>query len=86
MLMAYVAWYGLGRMFIEGLRTDSLMLGPIRISQLIGALCFLAGVGFMTLCWILTARGKAPKFLRVNWAEPATETAENETPDESEEN
>ena len=86
MLMAYVAWYGLGRMFIEGLRTDSLMLGPIRISQLIGALCFLAGAGFMTLCWILTARGKAPKFLRVNWAEPATETAENETPDESEEN
>ncbi len=31
----YVAWYGLGRFWIEGLRTDSLMLGPIRISQLV---------------------------------------------------
>ena len=40
----YIAWYGLGRAFIEGLRTDSLMLGPIRISQLVGALAFFAGV------------------------------------------
>jgi len=31
----YVAWYGMGRCWIEGLRTDSLMLGPIRISQLV---------------------------------------------------
>ena len=43
----YFAWYGFGRMFIEGLRTDSLMLGPFRISQLIGGICFLAGVGLV---------------------------------------
>jgi prolipoprotein diacylglyceryltransferase len=36
----YLAWYGFGRMFIEGLRTDSLYVGPFRISQLIGFLCF----------------------------------------------
>ena len=82
-VMAYVAWYGLGRMFIEGLRTDSLMLGPIRISQLIGALCFLAGAGFMTLCWILTARGKAPKFLHLNWAKPAIANGAPEATEES---
>lgn len=29
----YLMWYGCTRMIIEGLRTDSLMLGPIRISQ-----------------------------------------------------
>ncbi len=40
----YIAWYGLGRAFIEGLRTDSLMFGPVRISQLIGALAFVAGL------------------------------------------
>ena len=45
----YIAWYGLGRAFIEGLRTDSLMLGPIRISQLIGALAFVAGVVLLVL-------------------------------------
>ena len=33
-------------MLIEGLRTDSLMLGPIRISQLVGALSCVFGVIF----------------------------------------
>ena len=42
MLLMYLAWYGFGRMFIEGLRTDSLMVGPFRISQVVGFLCFAA--------------------------------------------
>lgn len=29
----YLIWYGLGRFVIEGLRTDSLMLGSLRVSQ-----------------------------------------------------
>lgn len=37
----YVGWYGLGRVFIEGLRTDSLyVLGTnLRVSQLVAGLC-----------------------------------------------
>ena len=31
----YVGLYSLGRFFIEGLRTDSLMLGPLRMAQVI---------------------------------------------------
>ncbi|MBO5213314.1 MAG: prolipoprotein diacylglyceryl transferase [Clostridia bacterium] len=42
----YFAWYGLGRFFIEGLRTDSLYLGSIRVSQLLAALFFVAGIMF----------------------------------------
>ncbi len=38
--LTYFAWYGFGRMFIEGLRTDSLYLGSFRISQLVGAISF----------------------------------------------
>ncbi len=34
-LFAYVGLYSIGRFLIEGLRTDSLMLGPIRIAQLV---------------------------------------------------
>lgn len=34
-LVDYIFLYSLGRFFIEGLRTDSLMLGPIRMAQLI---------------------------------------------------
>ena len=39
----YLSWYGFGRMFIEGLRTDSLYIPgtEIRISQLVGASCFI---------------------------------------------
>ncbi len=41
--LGYAAWYGLGRTFIEGLRTDSLYWGPFRISQLLAAVsCFAA--------------------------------------------
>ena len=32
-LLMYMAWYGIERAVVEGLRTDSLMIGSIRISQ-----------------------------------------------------
>lgn len=42
--LLYVTWYGLGRVWIEGLRTDALMLpfGGLRVSQLIAAVSVLA--------------------------------------------
>lgn len=42
MTLAYAAWYGLGRFFIEGLRTDSLTLGTIRVSQVVALVCVIA--------------------------------------------
>ena len=36
--LMYMMWYGFGRFFIEGLRTDSLYIGLIKISQLVAAL------------------------------------------------
>jgi len=38
----YMILYGLGRSWIEGLRTDSLMLGNIRVSQLLAIVFFIA--------------------------------------------
>ena len=45
----YLCWYGLGRAWIEGLRTDSLYFfglelfgSPIRVSQMVAAVCFVA--------------------------------------------
>ena len=68
--LTYVAWYGFGRMFIEGLRTDSLYVGPFRISQVIGALCFLAGTGLIVYmlirCKKMEAKGEyVPVFAAV---------------------
>lgn len=47
LFLAYLTAYGLGRFWIEGLRTDSLMMGPLRISQLLAALCVIAGVALI---------------------------------------
>ena len=68
--LMYFAWYGFGRMFIEGLRTDSLYVGPFRISQVVGAVCFVAGVALMIAGTILVKKGKLDKWLAVRWAEP----------------
>ncbi len=45
--LGYVAWYGLGRTFIEGLRMDSLYWGPFRVSQLLAAISCVAAVGVL---------------------------------------
>ena len=42
--LGYVAWYGLGRTIVEGLRTDSLWWGPFRVSQLLAAVSCIAAV------------------------------------------
>lgn len=49
--LSYAVWYGLGRGWIEGLRTDSLWLIPdvIRVSQLLAMLCVVAGAVFLYL-------------------------------------
>lgn len=40
----YLFWYGLGRLLIEGLRTDSLMLGPIKIAQVVSLVFIIMGI------------------------------------------
>ncbi len=43
MFLIYMTWYGFGRMLIEGLRTDSLYVGNMRVSQFVGAVSFIVG-------------------------------------------
>ena len=49
--LLYFLWYGLGRVWIEGLRTDSLMLGNtgIRVSQLLSLLLALTSAILLIL-------------------------------------
>jgi len=42
--LMYIIWYGAGRFFIEGLRTDSLYLGTIKISQAVALLSVVVGI------------------------------------------
>lgn len=51
--LLYFAWYGAGRGFIEGLRTDSLMWGPFRVSQVLSL-----GLCLGALLWIFIRHKK----------------------------
>ena len=80
--LGYVAWYGLGRSFIEGLRTDSLMLGSLRISQVLAAVSCLTAVIVLLVQWF---KPHDPAKLLVNQVAaeaPVEETATEETPAE----
>lgn len=53
---SYIVLYGLGRCWIEGLRTDSLYLGTFRISQLVAIACVIFGIA-----WIVYNKKKQKK-------------------------
>ena len=40
----YLMWYGLGRFFIETMRTDSLMLGGFKVAQIVSVIMILIGL------------------------------------------
>ena len=54
--LLYVAWYGFGRMFIEGLRTDSLYLGDFRVSQMLALVSCAAAVVTFAICKVVTKK------------------------------
>ena len=79
--LGYVAWYGLGRTFIEGLRLDSLYWGTFRVSQLLAAVtCFLACAALVFFAF----RKHSKDHLFVNIV-AAREAAQKEEPEEAEE-
>ncbi len=71
--LGYVAWYGLGRAMIEGLRVDSLYWGNFRVSQLLAAAsCFAA----VLLLVVLSFKPHKKEDLFVNRVAVPVETAE----------
>lgn len=64
LFLCYLAWYGLGRMFIEGLRTDSLMSGSLRFSQVLALVSCVVSVGL--LVFILAVKRPDPQNMLVN--------------------
>lgn len=43
-IVYYIILYSLGRFFIEGLRTDSLMIGPLKMAQVISLVGIIGGI------------------------------------------
>ena len=51
LFLAYLGLYSLGRLFTEGLRTDPLMLGSLRIAQIVSLLGMAAAAVGVPLLW-----------------------------------
>ncbi len=79
--MIYVAGYGLGRFWIEWMRTDSLMIGSLKVSQVVAAICFFLAVAVIVKNRIDIKNGKTPK---VNYV-PNKKTEDDSEDSESEE-
>jgi len=56
--LVYLVSYSLGRFWIEGLRTDSLMIGPLRIAQVISLVEI--SIGLAGLFWLYQLRRPLP--------------------------
>ena len=58
LFFTYLIWYSVGRFFVEGLRTDSLMLGILRIAQVMSI-----GLVVISIIFIIVRRkmGQADK-------------------------
>ncbi|MFQ6724480.1 MAG: prolipoprotein diacylglyceryl transferase [Clostridia bacterium] len=53
----YLAYYGLGRMWIEGLRTDSLYWGVLRVSQWLSLILVVIGLSILVYNYIKRQKG-----------------------------
>ena len=56
MFCSYAVWYGTGRLLIESLRTDSLMVGPFRVSQLVALAAIAIGITLGATLWRLSRK------------------------------
>lgn len=64
LILIYAIAYSLGRFWIEGLRVDSLMLGPFRMAQVVSlSLVVIGGVG---LWWLYSLRQPLPEASRTS--------------------
>jgi phosphatidylglycerol:prolipoprotein diacylglycerol transferase len=53
LFLVYIAAYSSGRVWIEGLRTDSLMFGPLRAAQMVSLTGIVLGLGGLTWLYLL---------------------------------
>lgn len=49
----YLIWYGIGRFYIESLRTDSLMVGNIKVAQLVSLIAIVLGIIILVISSVI---------------------------------
>ena len=64
LFLLYATWYGGGRAWIEGLRTDSLYIGTLRVSQILAILSVVVGVALFIYLKVKLSRNKSYRMYR----------------------
>ncbi len=64
-VLLYLIWYGLGRAFIEGMRSDSLYLGSFRVSQVLSVLIVIAALITIIVVRSKIKRNNDPEYLKL---------------------
>lgn len=78
-ILTYFMLYGFERMIVEGFRTDSLYIGPLRVSQVLSGILFVSCALFFIIR-ALCERGKIVQITNV--INPAYKAEEEEIPEE----
>lgn len=81
----YIGWYGLGRVFIEGLRTDSLyFLGTnLRVSQLLAGCCVLFAVVFLFYHAVFKEHDPDDLYVNIAMAKASAASGVSEAPEDA---
>ncbi len=80
--LLYMVWYGVGRFFIEGLRTDSLYIGTLRISQVVAVVTAVVGLVLFIVMYNRVKRMHGDYVLYVNSIESQKLLAEADAREE----
>lgn len=80
--LLYMVWYGIGRFFIEGLRTDSLYVGTLRISQVVAVMTATVGLVLFIVMYSRVKRMHGDYVLYVNTVESRKLLAEADAREE----
>lgn len=73
--LVYMVAYSCGRVWIEGLRTDSLMIGPLRMAQIVSLSAI--AIGLIGLAWLYLLRRPLPDVVPANRQQWDTRSEEN---------
>ena len=65
MILVYTMWYGAERFVVEGLRTDSLMLGNLRVSQVFAIVSAVTALIIMLVVLQKKTTSNDPEYLRL---------------------
>ncbi|HIK28441.1 MAG: prolipoprotein diacylglyceryl transferase [Oscillatoriaceae bacterium SKW80] len=81
LFLTYMVAYSSGRLWIEGLRTDSLMLGSLRIAQIVS----LAGIilGLAGLAWLYLFHRRLPDVISFERQQWQSDCEESKSPPEN---